>query len=75
MWDGVLTGLWSWSASYTVMECSAYTMHVYEATERLPLFVFVAGAFNPNYKLTIGVDFSLKTLSWDAGTRINLQLW
>jgi len=31
--------------------------------------------FSPNYKLTIGVDFSLKTLSWDSNTKINLQLW
>lgn len=31
--------------------------------------------FSPNYKLTIGVDFSLKTIEWDPKTRVNLQLW
>ncbi|XP_065883653.1 ras-related protein Rab-32B-like isoform X2 [Dysidea avara] len=31
--------------------------------------------FSPNYKLTIGVDFSLKALQWDDKTKINLQLW
>ena len=30
--------------------------------------------FSPNYKLTIGVDFSLKTLEW-KDAKINLQLW
>lgn len=39
------------------------------------LFFFFADVFSPNYKLTIGVDFSLKTLSWDSNTKINLQLW
>ena len=38
-------------------------------------FFFFADVFSPNYKLTIGVDFSLKTLSWDSNTKINLQLW
>ena len=33
------------------------------------------GTFSPNYKLTIGVDFSLKTLEWDSRTKVNLQLW
>ena len=36
---------------------------------------FFADVFSPNYKLTIGVDFSLKTLFWDSNTKINLQLW
>ena len=31
--------------------------------------------FSPNYKLTIGVDFALKTVNWDDNTKINLQLW
>jgi hypothetical protein len=34
-----------------------------------------ADIFSPNYKLTIGVDFSLKTLEWSSGLKINLQLW
>ena len=33
------------------------------------------GTFSPNYKLTIGVDFSLKTLDWDSRTKVQLQLW
>ncbi|KAL4237881.1 Ras-related protein Rab-32B [Mactra antiquata] len=36
---------------------------------------YVDGSFSPNYKLTIGVDFALKTLDWDTDTTVNLQLW
>lgn len=36
---------------------------------------FTEDVFSPNYKLTIGVDFSLKTLFWGSETKINLQLW
>ncbi|KAL5463953.1 hypothetical protein EMCRGX_G032905 [Ephydatia muelleri] len=36
---------------------------------------FAEDVFSPNYKLTIGVDFSLKTIEWDPKTRVNLQLW
>ncbi|XP_064622503.1 ras-related protein Rab-32B-like [Lineus longissimus] len=36
---------------------------------------YTEGYFTPNYKLTIGVDFALKTIEWDAVTRVNLQLW
>jgi Ras-related protein Rab-32 len=36
---------------------------------------YTEGTFSPNYKLTIGVDFSLKTLEWDSRTKVNLQLW
>lgn len=35
----------------------------------------LADVFSPNYKLTIGVDFSLKSLTWSDGLKINLQLW
>eukprot|EP00300_Choanocystis_sp_HF-7_P024853 c26418_g1_i1.p1 GENE.c26418_g1_i1~~c26418_g1_i1.p1 ORF type:complete len:240 (+),score=56.25 c26418_g1_i1:57-722(+) len=31
--------------------------------------------FSPNYKLTIGVDFSVKALTWDDGSTIKLQIW
>ena len=37
-------------------------------------FTFDVDTFSPNYKLTIGVDFSLKTLEWEQA-KINLQLW
>ncbi|XP_072031718.1 ras-related protein Rab-32B-like [Amphiura filiformis] len=36
---------------------------------------YTEGSFSPNYKLTIGVDFALKSLEWNDSTRINLQLW
>ncbi|XP_074663085.1 ras-related protein Rab-32-like [Tubulanus polymorphus] len=36
---------------------------------------YTEGFFSPNYKLTIGVDFALKTLQWDEHTKVNLQLW
>ncbi|KAI8486870.1 Ras- protein Rab-32B [Branchiostoma belcheri] len=36
---------------------------------------YTEGYFSPNYKLTIGVDFALKSLDWDERTKINLQLW
>ncbi|CAG0918761.1 unnamed protein product [Notodromas monacha] len=36
---------------------------------------YCEGAFSFNYKVTIGVDFALKTLEWDENTKINLQLW
>ncbi|XP_063958193.1 ras-related protein Rab-32B-like [Lytechinus pictus] len=36
---------------------------------------YTEGYFSPNYKLTIGVDFALKSLDWDENTKVNLQLW
>ncbi|XP_071509761.1 ras-related protein Rab-32B-like [Diadema antillarum] len=36
---------------------------------------YTEGYFSPNYKLTIGVDFALKSLDWNESTRVNLQLW
>ncbi|XP_067682313.1 ras-related protein Rab-32B-like isoform X1 [Haliotis asinina] len=36
---------------------------------------YTEGFFSPNYKLTIGVDFALKTVDWDKNTKVNLQLW
>lgn len=36
---------------------------------------YTENIFSPNYKLTIGVDFSLKSLTWSSGLKINLQLW
>eukprot|EP01121_Diplochlamys_sp_Union-15-3_P010224 TRINITY_DN284_c0_g3_i2.p1 TRINITY_DN284_c0_g3~~TRINITY_DN284_c0_g3_i2.p1 ORF type:complete len:248 (-),score=42.09 TRINITY_DN284_c0_g3_i2:136-819(-) len=36
---------------------------------------YCEGYFTPNYKLTIGVDFAVKTLEWSDKTRISLQLW
>nr|CAD7439743.1 unnamed protein product [Timema bartmani] len=31
--------------------------------------------FSSNYKITIGADFSIKSLQWDKNTKVNLQLW
>ncbi|KAK9511935.1 hypothetical protein O3M35_000494 [Rhynocoris fuscipes] len=36
---------------------------------------YAEGKFSSNYKITIGADFSVKTIQWDANTRVNLQLW
>ncbi|ESO85453.1 hypothetical protein LOTGIDRAFT_96617, partial [Lottia gigantea] len=36
---------------------------------------YTEGTFFPNYKLTIGVDFALKTIEWDTNVKVNLQLW
>lgn len=36
---------------------------------------YTEGTFSPNYKLTIGVDFALKSLDWDDNTKVNLQMW
>jgi hypothetical protein len=37
--------------------------------------VVITGQFSSNYKITIGADFSIKSLQWDDQTKINLQLW
>lgn len=36
---------------------------------------YTEGVFNPAYKITIGVDFSLKHLVWNNKKHITLQLW
>ncbi|XP_048457383.1 ras-related protein Rab-32-like [Rhincodon typus] len=36
---------------------------------------YVHRLFSHNYRATIGVDFALKVLTWDASTLIRLQLW
>ncbi|XP_070607741.1 ras-related protein Rab-38 [Erythrolamprus reginae] len=36
---------------------------------------YVHRNFSPHYRATIGVDFALKVLSWDAETVVRLQLW
>lgn len=36
---------------------------------------YVHQNFSPHYRATIGVDFALKVLSWDAETVVRLQLW
>ncbi|XP_021918938.1 ras-related protein Rab-32-like [Zootermopsis nevadensis] len=36
---------------------------------------YTEGQFSSNYKITIGADFSIKSLQWDEQTKINLQLW
>ncbi|XP_070209567.1 ras-related protein Rab-32-like isoform X3 [Littorina saxatilis] len=36
---------------------------------------YVHQFFSQHYRATIGVDFALKVLNWDADTLIRLQLW
>jgi small GTP-binding protein len=36
---------------------------------------YVHAIFTQHYKSTIGVDFALKVLQWDASTTVRLQLW
>ncbi|XP_059169802.1 ras-related protein Rab-32B-like [Physella acuta] len=36
---------------------------------------YTEGYFSPNYKLTIGVDFALKSIEWSPDEKVNLQLW
>ncbi|KAK6642282.1 hypothetical protein RUM44_014005 [Polyplax serrata] len=36
---------------------------------------YTEGKFSSNYKITIGADFSIKTIPWDTRTQINIQLW
>lgn len=36
---------------------------------------YVHGIFSTHYKLTIGVDFALKTIQYDENTVVKLQLW
>eukprot|EP01102_Stenamoeba_stenopodia_P015995 TRINITY_DN552_c0_g4_i1.p1 TRINITY_DN552_c0_g4~~TRINITY_DN552_c0_g4_i1.p1 ORF type:complete len:211 (-),score=58.82 TRINITY_DN552_c0_g4_i1:122-754(-) len=36
---------------------------------------YVHRTFSVNYKATIGVDFALKLINWDAKTVVRLQLW
>ena len=36
---------------------------------------FISQSFSNNYKSTIGVDFALKVIRWDADTQVRLQLW
>ncbi|XP_059174795.1 ras-related protein Rab-32-like isoform X3 [Physella acuta] len=36
---------------------------------------YVHAFFSQHYRATIGVDFALKVLNWDADTLIRLQLW
>ena len=31
--------------------------------------------FSQHYRATIGVDFALKVINWDANTIIRLQMW
>lgn len=36
---------------------------------------YVHQFFSQHYRATIGVDFALKVINWDANTIIRLQLW
>ncbi|CAJ1084381.1 ras-related protein Rab-7L1-like isoform X1 [Xyrichtys novacula] len=36
---------------------------------------YVSGQFNKTYKMTVGVDFSVKLLQWSDREKVRLQLW
>lgn len=36
---------------------------------------YVKKRFDEEYKASIGVDFALKTIEWDAKTVVRLQFW
>ncbi|XP_975613.4 ras-related protein Rab-32 [Tribolium castaneum] len=36
---------------------------------------YADGTFSSSYKITIGADFALKSLTWDKNTQVNVQLW
>ncbi|XP_006807479.1 ras-related protein Rab-7L1-like [Neolamprologus brichardi] len=36
---------------------------------------YVSGQFNKTYKMTVGVDFSVKLLHWSDKEKVRLQLW
>jgi Ras-related protein Rab-32 len=36
---------------------------------------YIDGKFSSNYKVTIGVDFALKTIVWKNNEKLNLQFW
>uniref|UniRef100_A0A146LPA0 Ras-related protein Rab-32B n=1 Tax=Lygus hesperus TaxID=30085 RepID=A0A146LPA0_LYGHE len=36
---------------------------------------YTEGKFSSNYKITIGADFCVRSMMWDAKTRVSLQLW
>ncbi|XP_072223321.1 ras-related protein Rab-7L1-like [Leuresthes tenuis] len=36
---------------------------------------YVSGQFNRSYKMTVGVDFSVKLLHWSEREKVRLQLW
>nr|XP_020470717.1 ras-related protein Rab-7L1-like isoform X1 [Monopterus albus] len=36
---------------------------------------YVNGQFNKTYKMTVGVDFSVKLLNWSEKEKVRLQLW
>uniref|UniRef100_A0A665XEJ6 Ras-related protein Rab n=1 Tax=Echeneis naucrates TaxID=173247 RepID=A0A665XEJ6_ECHNA len=39
------------------------------------IFRYVNKCFDEKYKMSIGVDFALKTIEWDAQTVVRLHLW
>uniref|UniRef100_A0A3Q0SM48 RAB29, member RAS oncogene family n=1 Tax=Amphilophus citrinellus TaxID=61819 RepID=A0A3Q0SM48_AMPCI len=36
---------------------------------------YVSGQFNKTYRMTVGVDFSVKLLHWSDKEKVRLQLW
>ncbi|KAL4630855.1 ras-related protein Rab-7L1-like isoform X1 [Arapaima gigas] len=36
---------------------------------------YVRGVYNEGYKVTIGVDFAMRTVQWSGGQTVRLQFW
>lgn len=60
---------------YIFMHIIIYNLYSFITGKTAIIQRYTKGHFSPNYKLTIGVDFAVKTLTWDSKTKIHLQLW
>ena len=61
---------------YTVWACGSQSLtHVQFPRSHCLCIHCTVDAFSSNYKLTIGVDFSLKKIKWTERMIFHLQLW
>ncbi|KAI6657371.1 F-actin-capping protein subunit alpha [Oopsacas minuta] len=63
--------------SFWVFLCVLYLFYVIDEFSGKTAVIrrYTEASFTPNYKLTIGVDFSSRSHEWDNDTRVTLQLW
>jgi len=67
--------IWYLASRITPTTCPYHHLFLHLLFVQKMISAYFLDHFSPNYKLTIGVDFSLKALQWDDKTKINLQLW